>query len=208
MKKRIRILLVDDHSLMRAGLVNLLNLEPDMTVVAEVSTGQQALEFYREHQPDVVIMDMRMPGMNGDETTARLCEKFPGAKVLALSSYDAQEQVFRAVNAGARSFLPKDVELEELLRAIRVVHEGQNYLPPAIAARLMERMRAPELSPREDAVLQLLVKGLTNKEIASALSIAETTVKDHVSSILTKLKSTDRTQASTVAIQRGLVQLS
>jgi len=208
MSKRVRILIVDDHSLMRVGLVTLLNLEPDMAVVAQASTGQQAIDLYRKHRPDIVLMDLRMPGMSGDEATARLCEKFPGAKVLALSSYDAQEQIFRCVQAGARSYLPKDVVLDELLRAIRTVHDGQNYLPPAIAARLMERMRAPELSPREDAVLQLIVKGNTNKKIASALSIAETTVKDHVSNILTKLKATDRTQASTVAIQRGLVQLN
>ncbi|HAV65335.1 MAG TPA: DNA-binding response regulator [Verrucomicrobiales bacterium] len=207
MKKRIRILIVDDHSLMRVGLVNLLNLEADLTVVAEASTGQQAIELYEKHHPDVVIMDLRMPGLSGDETITRLAERYPDVKVLALSSYDLQEQIFRAVQAGARAFLPKDVVLEELLNAIRIVHEGGDYLPPAIAARLMERMRTPELSPREGSVLQLLAKGHSNKEIANVLSIAETTVKDHVSNILTKLGAADRTQATTTAIQRGLVQL-
>jgi two-component system NarL family response regulator len=207
MNRKISILIVDDHSLMRIGLATSINIEPDMTVIAEAGTGQQALELYRQHKPDVVLMDLRLPGMGGDEATALLCREYPGAKVIVLSTFDGHEDIFRCVQAGARSYLSKSVPLEELLRAIRVVHAGQNYLPPEIAARLVDRMHAPVLSARECEVLRLIVKGCTNKEIASNLSIAETTVKDHVSKILFKLHASDRTQASTVAIQRGIVHL-
>ncbi len=207
MTKRVSILIVDDHALMRIGLATSLNLESDMTVVGQASTGQQAIELYAKHQPDVVLMDQRLPDMSGDETTAKLCAGFPQAKVIAFTSYHTQEDVFRFVRAGARSYLPKDALLHELLHAIRTVHAGQSYMPPAISALLVDRMQAPELSPRERAVLELIVKGRTNKEIAQALSIAETTVKDHVSSIFTKLRATDRTQASTIAIQRGIIHL-
>lgn len=207
MSKKIRLLIVDDHSLMRIGLVTSINIEPDMAVVAEAGSGAQALELYRQHQPDIVLMDLRLPGMAGDEVTAQLCKQFPGAKVIVLSTFEGHEDIFRCVQAGARSYLSKSVPLEELLRAIRAVHAGQNYLPPEIGARLMERMHAPELSAREHEVLKLIVKGCTNKEIASQLFIAETTVKDHVSKILIKLHASDRTQASTVAIQRGIVHL-
>jgi len=207
MNTRIRILIVDDHALMRVGLATSLNLERDMTVVAEASTGRQGLELYAKHKPDIVLMDLRLPDMPGDEAIAALHARHPEVRAVALSSYDAQEQIFRCVNAGARSFLSKDVALEVLLEAIRAVHAGDNYLPPKIAARLVERMHNPELSAREGSVLKLIVRGSSNKEIASALCIAETTVKDHVSNILTKLRAADRTQACTVAIQRGIVSL-
>jgi DNA-binding NarL/FixJ family response regulator len=205
--KKISILIVDDHVIMRMGMVTALNFEADMKVVAEASTGRQALELYAKHMPDLVLMDLRLPDMSGDQVTAQLCAAYPGIRVLAFTSYDTQEDIFRCVQAGARSFLPKNAPLAELLTAVRAVYAGQNYLPPAIASRLMDRMRSPELSSRERSVLELLVKGRTNKEIAQALSIAETTARDHVSSIFTKLQATDRTQASTIAIQRGLVRL-
>lgn len=207
MNPKIRLLLVDDHSLMRIGLATSLNLEADMAVVAEASTGAGALECYRQHRPDVVLMDWRLPGMSGDEITARLCAEFPEAKVVMLTTYDATEDIFRAVQAGARSFLSKDVMLEELLRAIRTVQAGQNYFPPAIAARLVERMHTAELSTREREVLDLIVTGWANKEIASRLFISETTVKDHVGKILSKLKARDRTHAGMIAIQRGIVHI-
>ncbi|HEY1169844.1 MAG TPA: response regulator transcription factor [Verrucomicrobiae bacterium] len=207
MKKKIRILIVDDHSLMRIGLVTSINVETDMVVVAEASTGAQALEQYAKHLPDIVLMDVRLPGFTGDKVTTQLCVQHPDAKVIMLSTYDGHEDIFRCIQAGARSYLSKDIPLDELLLAIRSVHMGQNYLPPAIAARLVDRMHGPELSNRELDVLQQIVKGRSNKEVASVLSIAETTVKDHVSNILIKLKASDRTQASTIAIQRGIVHL-
>lgn len=205
--KKITILVVDDNAIMRMGMVTALNFEADMKVVAEASTGRQALELYQLHTPDLVLMDLRLPDMSGDVVTGHLCGNHSNVRVLAFTSYDTQEDIFRCVQAGARSFLPKESPLVELLAAIRSVYAGQNYLPATIATRLMERMRSPELSARERSVLELLVKGRTNKEIARALAIAETTARDHVSSIFTKLQATDRTQASTIAIQRGLVRL-
>lgn len=207
MSKKIGILVVDDHSLMRIGLATSINVEPDMAVIAEASSGEQALELYRRHRPGVVLMDLRLPGFSGDQVTRQLCQEFPEARVIVLSTFDGHEDIFRCVQAGARSYLSKSVPLEELLRAIRAVHAGQSYLPAGIAARLVERMHSPELSLREHEVLKLIVRGCSNKEIACQLSIAETTVKDHVSKILIKLHANDRTQASTVAIQRGIVHL-
>src|SRR5512141_273445 len=149
MSKKIRILIVDDHSLMRIGLATSINVEPDMAVVAEASSGEQALELFRRHRPSVVLMDLRLPGMGGEEATRKLCQEFSEAKVIVLSTFDGHEDIFRCVQAGARSYLSKSVLLEELLRAIRAVNAGESYLPPAIAARLVERMQAPELSARE-----------------------------------------------------------
>jgi DNA-binding NarL/FixJ family response regulator len=207
MKKKIRILIVDDHYLVRIGLATSINVEPDMAVMAEASTGPQAIEVFRKQKPDVVLMDLRLPGMSGEEATTQLCREFPDARVIMISTFEGHEDIFRSVQAGARSYLSKNVLRDELLKTIRAVHAGEFYLPTPFAGRLMERMRAPELSSREGEVLALVVKGLTNKEIAGTLSIAEITVKNHVSSILAKLHASDRTQASTIAIQRGIVHL-
>ncbi len=207
MNKKIRILIVDDHFLLRMGLATSINAESDMAIVAEAATGAQTQELYRKHRPDIVLMDLRLPDMDGVAVTNAIRAEHPEAKVIMISSYDGQDDIYRSVQAGARSYLPKNVLREELLRAIRAVHGGENYLPSAISALLMERMRAPELSPRESEVLEMLVEGLTNKEIANNLSLSEITVKNHVSSILEKLKASDRTQASTIAIQRGLIHL-
>lgn len=207
MKKKIRILIVDDHYLVRLGLATSINVESDMGVVAEASTGAQAIEAFRKHRPDLVLIDLRLPGMSGEEATTRLCREFPDAKVIMISTWEGHEDIFRCVQAGARSYLSKNVSRDELLKTIRAINAGERYLPAVLAARLMERLRAQELSSRESEVLELLVQGHTNKEIASNLSIAEITVKNHVSNILTKLHASDRTQASTIAIQRGIVHL-
>jgi len=207
MKKKIRILIVDDHYLVRIGLATSINAAPDMAVVAEASAAPQAIEVFQSEMPDIVLMDLRLPGMSGEEATRELCQRFPEARVIMISTFEGHEDIFRSVQAGARSYLSKNVLRDELLKTIRAVHAGEFYLPPPFAGRLMERMRAPELSSREAEVLALVVKGMTNKEIALLLSIAEITVKNHVSSILTKLNATDRTQASTIAIQRGIVHL-
>jgi two-component system NarL family response regulator len=207
MTKKIRILIVDDHFLLRIGLATSINAEPDMIIVAEAAAGAQTIDLYRRHNPDLVLLDLRLPDMDGVAVTNAIREDFPEAKVIMISSYDGQDDIYRSVQAGAKSYLPKSVLRDELLRAIRAVHGGENYLPASIAASLMERMRAPELSPRETEVLGMLVEGLTNKEIANALSLSEITVKNHVSSILEKLRASDRTQASTIAIQRGLIHL-
>jgi two-component system NarL family response regulator len=207
MKKGIRILIVDDHFVVRMGLLSSVNKESDMVAVAEASTAPQAIALYRKHTPDIVLMDLRLPGMNGIDATFALCREFPEARVIAISTYDGGEDIYQALQAGARSYLSKGVSRVELLQTIRAVHDGQRYLPPSVAARLAERVTHTELSARELEVLRLVVRGFMNKEIAAQLSICEGTVKLHVSNVLTKLQVADRTQATTLAIQRGIVHL-
>jgi DNA-binding NarL/FixJ family response regulator len=210
MKKKnpIRLLVVDDHFFVRMGLSGSLNSEHDMTVVAEADNGRQAIEKFRQHRPDVVIMDGRLPGMSGAETVQALRREFPEARVLMLSIDEAEEDVYRAIQAGAAGYLAKAVQLRELLQAVRAVHAGERYLPPSISARLASRVTHDPLSARELEVLHLIVAGRSNKEIGAQLNIAETTVKLHVRSLLAKLGVSDRTQATTEALRRGLVHLS
>lgn len=200
-------MIVDDHFLLRIGLANSLNGEGDMACVAEAATGAEAIELYRRHRPDIVLMDLRLPDLNGVETTARLRSEFPDATVIVISTFDGEEDIYRALQAGARSYVPKSASRDELLRIIRDVHAGKHSLPSSAAARLAQRMQRRELTDRESEVLRLIVEGMTNKQIATALHITEVTVKLHVSNILTKLGAQDRTHASTLAIQRGIVHL-
>ena len=203
--KRIRILIVDDHLVVRMGLRSLIDSQPDMVVVAEAATGRETIERFRETKPDVVLMDLRMPDIGGVEATGAICGEFPNAHVLVLTTYDGDENIYRALQAGARGYLLKDIPRDEFLNAVRAVHTGQYFVPPVVAARLAQRVPALELSDREVEVLRLIVEGLSNKEIAVALSITESTVKNHVNSILAKLKVKDRTQAATTALRRGIV---
>ncbi len=207
MSDRIRILVAEDHLVARVGVTTIVNMQTDMTVVAEASTGQQALELYREHQPDVALLDMRMPGMGGPETAAAIRAEYPNARMIALTTYGGDEDIRRALSAGVQAYLTKDVLHDELLKAIRAVHNGQTYLPAAVAAALAAQMPRPDLSAREVQVLDLIVRGLANKQIAYSLNIAEHTVKNHVKNILSKLGVQDRTQAATAAIQRGIIHL-
>lgn len=207
MKKKIQVLIVDDHFLLRIGLANSLNVESDMVCVAEATTGAEAIELYRKHLPDVVLMDLRLPDMNGVDTTAKLRAEFPNATVIVISTFDGEEDIYRALQAGARSYVPKSASRDELLNTIRTVYEGKHSLPTPVAARLAQRMQRRELTEREHEVLRLIVDGMTNKQIAAALHITEVTVKLHVSNILTKLGAQDRTHASTLAIQRGIIHL-
>ncbi len=209
MKKppKIRLLLVDDHFIVRMGLASAIGAEPDMTVVAECGRGEQAVELFHQHTPDVTVMDWRLPGISGVQATEAIRGEFPQARVVLLSVYDGEEDVFGAVRAGVAAYLPKSAERAELLAAIRAVHSGQTYFPPAIAAKLAARQARPELTGREREVLHWVVLGRTNREIARQLGIAEVTVKLHVSSALQKLGASDRTEAATVAIQRGIVHL-
>ena len=206
-KKKIRIMVVDDHFVVRMGLTGSVNVEPDMTVDAEASTGEQAIAAYRQHRPDIVLMDLKLPGMSGVEATKAICEEFPGASIIMLSTHDGEEDIYRSLQAGARAYVLKTVERQELINTIRSVHAGERCISPAVGARLAERMTHPDLTARELEVLQLIVKGRSNKEIASDLLIAEVTVKLHVGHILTKLSVNDRTQATTTALQRGIVHL-
>jgi len=205
--KPIRILVVDDHFMVRMGLCASLNVEPDMEVVAEVGSGESALDAYRKHGPLLVIMDGRLPGISGAEATAAIVREFPDAQILVLSTHSSEEEVYRALQAGARGYVLKSVVREELLRAIREVHEGRQYLDPAVAPLLAQRAGHRSLTSREMEVLRLVAKGLGNKEIAAVLNIAEVTVKLHVSHVFDKLNVKDRTEAATAAIQRGIIAL-
>lgn len=206
-KKKIRVMVVDDHFVVRMGLCGSINMEPDMEVVAEASTGDRALSLYREHQPDIVLMDLRLPDTDGITACRMICEEFPKAAVVMLSTHDAEEEIYRAFQAGAQAYLLKTVQREELLRALRSVHAGERCIPAEIGARLAERMSHPELTAREVEVLTLIAKGRSNKEIGAELSIAEVTVKLHVGHILSKLGASDRTQAATTALRRGILHL-
>jgi DNA-binding NarL/FixJ family response regulator len=205
--KKTRVMLVDDHFVVRMGLAGSLDAERDLQVVAECGSGEQAVELYRTHRPDVVVMDWRLPGISGVAATAAIRNQFPEALIVVLSNYDGEDDIYQAVEAGAKAYLPKSVDREELLTAIRRVAGGQTYLPPAIAARLAARQERPQLSPREMEVLRLIVRGASNKQIAKTLGIAEITAKLHVSKLLEKLDASDRTQAATTAIRRGIVHL-
>ena len=208
MSTKIRVLIVDDHFMVRLGLKEAIQGESDFEVAAEASTGPQATDLYRQHRPDLVLMDLRMPGMNGVETTATILREFPAAKVVLLSTFDAEEDIYRGLQAGARGYLLKSTSRDQLLEALRAVQRGERVLDPTVAGRLAERMPRQALSARELEVVRLVVDGRTNKEIAQALSIAEVTVKVHVSHLFTKLGVSDRTQIATEAIRRGIVNLT
>ena len=205
---RIRILVAEDHLVARVGVSTIVNLQPDMTVVAEAANGQQAIELYRAHLPDVTLLDLRMPILSGIEAAAAIHRDYPRARLIALTTYGGDEDIRRALQAGVQAYLMKDILHDELLKAIRAVHDGQTYLPASVAAALAAQMPRPDLSARELQVLELIVAGLANKQIAYTLNIAEYTVKNHVKNILDKLAVQDRTQAATVAIQRGIIHLS
>ena len=207
MNKKIRIMVVDDHFVVRMGLVGSINIEPDMIVEVEASNGQQAIANFRQHRPDIVLMDLKLPGMGGVETTGIICKEFPDASIIMLSTHDGEEDIYRSLQAGARTYLLKTAAREELIDTIRTVHAGKRCISPAIGARLAERMTHAELTARELDVLKLIANGKSNKEIGSALQIAEVTVKLHVGHILAKLKVNDRTQAATTALQRGILHL-
>jgi DNA-binding NarL/FixJ family response regulator len=205
--KPIRILVVDDHFMVRMGLSASLNVEPDMEVVAEAGSGEAALQSFQTHRPNLVLMDVRLPGLSGAETTAAILRESPDTAVLMLSTHAGEEEIYRAMQAGARGYVLKGVIREELLRAIRSVHQGRRHLDPIAASVLAERVSHRALTGREVEVLRMVARGLGNKEIASALDIAEVTVKLHVSHALEKLNAKDRTEAATVALRRGIISL-
>jgi two-component system NarL family response regulator len=203
----IRIVIAEDHLIARVGVKTIINTQPDMTVVGEAANGMQAVELYRKHRPDVTLMDVRMPVLSGVEAIIAIRAEFADASIIALSTYGGDEDIRRALQAGARAYLTKDVLHDELLRAIHAVHDGGKYLPASVSAALESSTLPAGLSAREMEVLSLIVKGLGNKQIAYQLGIAEHTVKNHVKNILSKLSVDDRTQAATAAIQRGIIHL-
>lgn len=204
---KLRILIADDHTLVRIGLRASIEMEPDFQIVAEAGTGEQTLAQYRKHQPDVALIDLRMPGSDGIQTTAALCREFPQARIIVISTFKGGDDILRAMQAGAKTYLPKSVQREELIKAIRAIARGESYLPNIVASRLAERLRRPDLTARELEVLRLVAAGNSNKDIAAALSIEVGTVKLHVGKILEKLHARDRTEAATMAIQAGIVWL-
>jgi two-component system, NarL family, response regulator len=206
-EKRIRVLIVDDHVVVRMGLRSMIESDPDMMVAGEASNGAEALELCQRLELDVLLMDLRMPRMGGVEATAAIHAHDPQSRVLVLTTYDGDESIYQALKAGARGYLLKDVTKEEFIAAVRKVAQGEYYLPQAVAARLAQRVPAGELSPREMDVLKLIVRGQSNKEIADCLRLSESTVKNHVNSLLSKLHVKDRTQAVTSALKRGMVTL-
>lgn len=203
----IRVMLVDDHSAFRKGMAALLESESDLQVVAETGDGREVLELYRQKKPDVVLMDLRLPGMGGVEITMAIRKEFPAARVIVLTTFDTDEDIFRAIQSGAKSYLLKDTPDDELASTIRSVHAGKQVLSKKMAERLAERQQRPELSQRETEVLQLLIKGRSNKEIGSALCLCEDTIKAHFKTLFAKLKVQDRTEAAISAIRQGIVHL-
>jgi len=203
----IRILTVDDHPLLREGIAALIKSEKDMELAAEASDGEEAIEQFRRHRPDVTLMDLRMPNLNGTEAISRIRNEFPDAKIIVLSTYAGDVQVLRAIKAGARGYIAKGHVHRELLEAIRSVHAGHKRIPPEIAADLAEHAADDELSLREIDVIRLIGAGNANKQIADKLSIGETTVKSHITNILSKLGANDRAHAVTIALRRGIIEL-
>lgn len=203
----IRILTVDDHPLLRKGIAALVNTEPDLKLIAEASNGKEAVDAFRSHQPDITLMDLQMPGMDGLEAIEAIRREFPEARIIVLTTYSGDVQVLRALKAGARGYMLKGNVHKELLDTIRAVHAGQKRIPPEIAAELADHAADDALTEREIDVLRLIGTGNSNKQIADQLSIGEATVKSHMTNILSKLGANDRAHAVTIGLKRGIIEL-
>ena len=205
--RSIRILVAEDHEIVRDGICAIISQQSDMQVVAAAEDGEWAVKLYQEHQPDVVLMDLRMPAMEGVDAIAKIRSDFSTAKIIILTTYDTDEDIYKGLQAGAKGYLLKDTSAEELATAIRTVDKGKKYVPQEVAMKLAERITTSELTNREMEVLRLLTKGNSNQEIGSILTITEGTVKFHVNNILSKLGVSDRTQAVIAGLKRGLTRL-
>ena len=203
----IHVAIADDHLVFRLGIRSLLYAEPGVTVVGEAATSDRAIELYREVRPDVLLLDLRLPGDGGIHVVERVRSFAPEARILILTSYEVEEEIFRVLRAGARGYALKDIDRDKLLDALHSVHEGKSWLVPSIAARMRERAQRPELTEREVDVLRLIGRGLTNREVASVLLIAESTVKNHMNNLMAKLDVSDRTEAVSYAIGRGILAI-
>lgn len=206
-QNQIRIMCVDDHAIVREGLNAIISAQPDLAVVAEASSGEEAVALYLQHRPDIVLMDLRLNGTSGLDATIAIRSDFPHAKIIMLTTYDGDEDIYRALDAGAQGYLLKDTLRKELIEVIRAVYAGKRRVPPAVAAKLAEHLPRMPLSAREIEILKLIAQGLRNKEVGGMLGIAEDTVKVHVKNIFDKLNVNDRTQAVTSALQRGIIHL-
>jgi two-component system, NarL family, response regulator len=206
-ESKIRILIVDDHPVVRAGLTSMLTTQPGLEVVGSASSGEEALAKIDETAPDLILLDLRMPGMDGLSTLRALGKRGVAAKTIVLTSFETDEDIYRAVQVGARGYLLKNTQQQEIVEAIRTVHAGKRHLPPRIAARLADRMTRSNLTARELEILEMLAKGLTNKQIGLALGISDNTARNHVNSIIEKLEVADRTEAATAAIEQGIIRV-
>ncbi len=203
----IRIVIADDHPIVLQGLAALIDRQPGMTVVAQANNGEDAVERFREHKPDVALIDLRMPKMDGVSAIATICQEFVFARIIVLSTYDRDEDIYRGLQAGAMGYLLKDAESTELLEAIRTVYAGNKWLAASVGAKLAERIFHTDLSDRERDVIRLMGMGKTNQEIGVALHISESTVKFHITNLMTKLRASDRVQAILIALRRGIIGL-
>ena len=203
----IRVAIADDHLVFRLGIRSLLYAEPGVTVVGEAATSDRAIELYREVRPDVLLLDLRLPGDGGIHVVECVRSFAPAARILILTSYEVEEEIFRVLRAGARGYALKDIDRDKLLEALHSVHEGKSWLVPSIAARMRERAQRPQLTEREVDVIRLIGRGLTNREVASVLRIAESTVKNHMNNLMAKLDVSDRTEAVSYAIGRGILAI-
>ncbi len=203
----IRVLSVDDHDLVRKGLAAILSTESDLSLVAEANSGAEAVRLFRQHRPDVTLMDLRLPDQSGEETTRQIRAHFPDARIIALTSYDGDQDIYRALEAGVRGYLLKEMVHSEVVRAIRIVHSGKRFIPHEVSQQLSGFFPEVALTPREVEVLSLVARGLGNKEVGDVLGTAPGTVKAHVQSILSKLNAKDRTHAVTIALSRGIIHL-
>lgn len=204
---RMKLMVVDDHPAFRMGITALIERQPDMVLAGETGDGREVVELYRRTRPDVVLMDLRLPGLTGVEAIIALCREFPDCRVIVLTTYSGDEDIYRACQSGARSYMVKDTPKEEIVAAIRAVYAGEQPLPSSVAQQLAKRLKREQLSQRELDVLQSLVKGRSNKEIAAALFISEATVKSHLQNLFAKLGVPDRVGAAVAAIRQGIVHL-
>jgi two-component system NarL family response regulator len=204
---KIRILIVDDHPVVRAGLTSMLATQPGLAVIGSASSGEEALMMLDQHETDLILLDLRMPGMDGLTTMRAIAKRNLVPKVIVLTSFETDEDIYRAVQAGARGYLLKNTQQNEIVDAIRAVHLGKRHIPQRIAARLADRMTRSNLTVRELEILEMLAKGLTNKQIGIALGISDNTARNHVNSIIEKLEVADRTEAATAAIQQGIIHV-
>lgn len=207
MSETITVLSVDDHDLVRKGISAILSNEPDIQLVAEAGNGAAALSLFRQHRPNVTLMDLRLPDQSGETTTRQIRAEFPEARIIALTSYDGDQDIYRALEAGVRGYLLKEMVHSEVVRAIRIVHSGKRFIPHEVSQQLSGFFPEVALTPREVEVLTLVARGLGNKEIGDVLGTAPGTVKAHVQSILSKLDAKDRTHAVTIALSRGILHL-
>jgi DNA-binding NarL/FixJ family response regulator len=206
-RKMLTVLIADDHPVVREGLMTIIQLQPDMRVVADASNGRDAMEKFFAHRPDIGLLDLRMPLMDGVATVIAICEKEPGARLAILTSFESEEEIYRALRAGAQGYVLKDAPASDLIACIRAMSQGRTWIPPGVGAKLAKRVTGPELTTREMEVLRTLVLGKSNKEIGVVLDIAESTVKVHVTHVLEKLKAGGRTEAISVALKRGLIRI-